>query len=199
MLSLSTPSSLDAHLVTISGQSYELNYAYDNVLRWFDLVESDLPEMVIAYRTLLMFVGPVDATDEETLTVYQQVVNDVSQHPYGNDAQPAEVSKWERAFDFNKDAEAIFASFMEQYHIDLVEAKGKLSWFKFKAMLDGLDPETPLERIIKIRKADLSEYKGKALNEIVEAQNYYSLAQTEEERKEKADYDLQKQFDNMIF
>lgn len=174
-----------------------MDYAYDNVLRWFDLIESDLPEEVKATRTFLMFVGAVDATDDDIVRTFKVVSEDVSQHPYGNTIESDPVGKWDRAFDFNLDSGAIYASFMQTYHINLLEEKGKMSWFEFKALLDGLDQDSIFERIVRIRKADLSEYKGKQLNEMVECQQYYSLAQTPEDQQAKSDYEMQKQFERM--
>ena len=197
MLSLSTPSKEDHKFIELTTGVYELDYSYDNVLRWFNLVESDLPEEIKATRTFLMFVGPVDATDDDIVKTFKTVSEDVSKHPYGNTVESDPVGKWDRAFDFELDSGAIYASFMQTYHIDLMEQKGKMSWFKFKALLDGLDPESIFERIVRIRKADLSEYKGKQLNEMVDCKEYYSLAQTPEDQKAKNDYEMQKQFDQM--
>ena len=199
MLSLSTPSRADRSFIELTTGVFELDYAYDNVLRWFDLVESDLPDEVKATRTFLMFVGAVNATDEDVVKTFKRVSEDVSKHPYGNTIESDPVGKWDRTFDFELDSEAIYASFMQTYHIDLLEEKGKMSWFKFKALLDGLDPESIFERIVRIRKADLSEYKGKQLNEMVECQQYYSLAQTPEDQQAKNDYEMQKQFERMGF
>ncbi|AAC00542.1 hypothetical protein [Lactobacillus phage LL-H] len=83
MLSLSTPSKEDHKFIELTTGVYELDYSYDNVLRWFNLVESDLPDEVKATRTFLMFVGPVDATDDDIVKTFQTVSEDVSKHPYG--------------------------------------------------------------------------------------------------------------------
>lgn len=197
MLSLSTPSSADPSFIELTTGRFELNYSFDNVLRWFDLIDSDLPDEAKAFRTFLMFVGAVEATDADVATVFKRVSEDVSHHPYGNTVESEPVGKWDRAFDFELDAGAIYASFMQTYHINLLEEKGKMSWFEFKALLDGLDSESIFERIIRIRKADLSDYKGKQLNEMVDCKEYYSLAQTPEDQKAKSDYEMQKQFDRM--
>lgn len=197
MLSLSAPSSADRSFIELTTGVFELNYSFDNVLRWFDLVDSDLPDEAKAFRTFLMFVGAVDATDADVAAVFKRVSEDVSHHPYGNTVESEPVGKWDRAFDFELDAGAIYASFWQTYHINLLKEKGKMSWFEFKALLDGLDQDSIFERIIRIRKADLSEYKGKQLNEMVDCKEYYSLAQTPEDQQAKNDYEMQKQFERM--
>lgn len=197
MLSLSTPSKADHSFIELTTGQYELDYSFDNVLRWFDLVDSELPDEAKALRTFLMFVGAVDATNDDVAAVFKRVSEDVSHHPYGNTTESEPVGKWDRAFDFELDAGAIYASFWQTYHINLLKEKGKMSWFEFKALLDGLDQDSIFERIVRIRKADLSEYKGKQLNEMVECQQYYSLAQTPEDQQAKNDYEMQKQFERM--
>ena len=50
--------------------------------------------------------------------------------------------------DYDKDAPYIYAAFLEQYGIDLIDAR--LHWYKFLALLHGLH-DTELNRIIAAR------------------------------------------------
>ena len=54
----------------------------------------------------------------------------------------------ERVIDYEVDAPYIYAAFMEQYGIDLIETR--LHWYKFTALLHGLH-DTELNRIINAR------------------------------------------------
>ena len=54
----------------------------------------------------------------------------------------------ERVIDYEIDAPYIYAAFMEQYGIDLIETS--LHWYKFLALLHGLH-DTELNRIISAR------------------------------------------------
>ena len=54
----------------------------------------------------------------------------------------------ERVLDYEIDAPYIYAAFMEQYGIDLIETS--LHWYKFLALLHGLH-DTELNRIISAR------------------------------------------------
>ncbi|AZA17218.1 MAG: hypothetical protein DQL93_0195 (endogenous virus) [Lactobacillus phage ViSo-2018b] len=198
MLSLSTPSKEDHRFVELTTGVYELDYSYDNVLRWFNLVESDLPDEVKATRTFLMFVGPVDATDEDIVKTLKTVSEDVSKHPYGNTVESDPVGKWDRAFDFDLDSGAIYASFMQTYHIDLLEEKGKMSWFKFKALLDGLDSESifeknnldPQGRLERLQRQTAQRNGG--LKGVLQPG-----ANSRRPKKAKNDYEMQKQFEQM--
>jgi hypothetical protein len=54
-------------------------------------------------------------------------------------------------FDFDIDAELIYASFMKDYGINLFKEQGKLQWSEFNALLANLSEETPLRQVIRIR------------------------------------------------
>ncbi|MCB6839942.1 bacteriophage Gp15 family protein [Weissella viridescens] len=80
-------------------------------------------------------------------------------------------------YDFEQDAGAIYASFLMQYHIDLLNEVDKLSWFKFSTLFENLSEKTPIKKIIAIRSDDLSGYieDPEQLTMITEQQDYYHL------------------------
>lgn len=59
----------------------------------------------------------------------------------------------DRVIDFEQDADAIYASFLQQYGIDLVDVP-YLHWGKFLVLLSGLDAKTALGARITIRTTD---------------------------------------------
>ena len=58
------------------------------------------------------------------------------------------------AFDYQCDAGYIVAAFQQAYGIDLTA--DKVHWWRFKALLHALPPETPLGKIVEIRGKDTS-------------------------------------------
>ncbi len=63
----------------------------------------------------------------------------------------------ERYFSYTKDADAIYASFMQCYGISLTRELYKtiserLQWDEFKALFNGLADDTYIRRIINIRQ-----------------------------------------------
>lgn len=64
---------------------------------------------------------------------------------------------------------------MEQYGIDLIKEQGKLHWDKFKALLDGLGPDTQFRRIVTIRQRTTDGLEGEELAALMEQQQYYRL------------------------
>lgn len=62
-------------------------------------------------------------------------------------------------YDFEYDAEYIYAAFMGQYGIDLTTAS--LHWYQFKALFMGLDENCKMCKIMEYRSIDLSKIKDK--------------------------------------
>lgn len=65
-----------------------------------------------------------------------------------------------RDMDFEQDADAIYASFLTAYGLDLTEIPF-LHWYKFLALLGTLTEDAPLMRRIALRKLDTSKLRGK--------------------------------------
>lgn len=76
----------------------------------------------------------------------------------------------EQPFDFEKDADLIYAGFMQQYHIDLQESN--MHWWKFMILLENLGSETRLSRVMEYRTIDT---KNRRLSK--EERSFYSALQ----------------------
>lgn len=61
----------------------------------------------------------------------------------------------EPTLDYRCDADYIVGAFQQAYNIDLTA--DKVHWWRFKALLHALPPETPMGRIMEIRTTDTSE------------------------------------------
>lgn len=83
-----------------------------------------------------------------------------------NDKQP---------FDFNEDADLIYAGFLQQYGIDL--QKEDMHWWKFMILLENLGSETRLQKIMEYRTIDTaSKHLSKEQRKYYQAmQGYYGL------------------------
>lgn len=80
--------------------------------------------------------------------------------------------------DFEEDGDYIYASFMQEYRIDLIDEQGKLPWKKFLYLFNGLSADTKIKQIMRIRDMELPEYNGKnrkQRQEIMELKSYYAL------------------------
>ena len=108
-----------------------------------------------------------------------EITGYISKSAYGNDPVESDVVSSEvntqKLFSYTQDAGAIYASFKQQYNIDLIVEQGKMHWDVFKALFDGLDENTYFRRILDIRRKNVSDLQGKELTSATEAQNYYEL------------------------
>lgn len=80
--------------------------------------------------------------------------------------------------DFEEDGDYIYASFMQEYHIDLINEQGRLPWKKFLFLFNGLSADTKIKQVMRIRDMELPEYNGKNMKhrqELMELKSYYAL------------------------
>jgi hypothetical protein len=177
-----TDSLKDSYLY--AGKKYPLNLAYDNVLRFYDLLDDthfkSSEKVIIAFQ---MFFGFDPSIEDGDLIVkgFEDISHYISMKPYGNGDEDDDVEQGQLAVDqrkrysFKQDAAAIYSSFMEQYGLDLINLQGKLHWDKFKALFQGLGPKTYFQRIIGIRTRDIKDLKGQELTDAMEAKEFYEL------------------------
>lgn len=164
--------------IAYKGREYPIDLTFDNVLRFYQLLDDadfDEAEKIIA-AFHIFFDESIPEDPEFLMNVVKLLGEYVSASPYGNDVKNSDSTQVPiRYFSFTQDAPAIYASFMEQYGIDLVEEQGKLHWDKFKALLDGLGPETQFRQIVSIRQRKADELEGEELTQLMEQQQYYRL------------------------
>ena len=164
--------------IAYQGREYPIDLSYDNVLRFYQLLDDvgfDEGEKIIA-AFHIFFDDEVPDDPEFLMNVFQLLGEYVSASPYGGDTVDLQDNKAPiRYFSFQQDAPAIYASFMDQYGIDLIEEQGKLHWDKFKALLDGLGPDTQFRRIVAIRQRTTDGLEGEELAALMEQQQYYRL------------------------
>ncbi|SFC83289.1 Bacteriophage Gp15 protein [Streptococcus gallolyticus] len=180
--------------LVLNGKEYQLFLSFDNVLKVFDMWSDDCyPVQIKPQLALVKLTHDADfkAMDFETaLEVYIQVFDDYIKSVKANDEvdrydlEGNVLPKRQRETDeddkplysLKYDGEYIFSSFMQAYHIDLIEEQGKLHWQKFNALLSGLPDGTKLVEVMKIRawkpqKGDSSKEKQR----MYELQEEYAL------------------------
>lgn len=137
------------------GKKYELNFAYDNILRFFQLFDDNSfnkYEKVSLQFQLLVGIG-INVPLDKMIEVIKYAVDLLGESPY-----QSVTSNPVKMFDYEQDSEAIYASFIQQYNIDLIEEKGKLDYFKFRALFTNLSSNTPFQQIVHIRSEDPSKH-----------------------------------------
>lgn len=59
--------------------------------------------------------------------------------------------------DFEEDGDYIYASFMQEYGIDLIDQQGKLPWRKFLWLFNGLGADTKIKQVMHIREMEIPQ------------------------------------------
>lgn len=174
----------------INGKEYKLDLSFDNVLRLIDMLnDKELTDAEQIELGLEMLIGT--KLPEYTLKQKEEIFHQLFHETIGKDAEnnvpvdlegnPMPQAEEKRVYSIKQDAPYIYASFYQDYGIDLFEMHGKLHWEKFKALLIGLRPDTKFKEIIEIRTMDLPTGKGmeKQRRKIRELKEFYKLKENE--------------------
>lgn len=194
MLSLKQP--LDDK-IRINGGEYDLNLTFDNVLRWYELIDdkkiSDTGKILLAFE---MFVPDCEADLNTQIDTVQSIAKYIADSP-DDDQETADQTQY---YSFSKDAEYIFASFLQEYGIDLLDQQGIMRWEKFIALFRGMRDSTKINQIIGIRAADLptgdSESEKAERERLVRLKNAYAL--DSEQNRQAQETEMNNMFDALV-
>ena len=166
------------NVIYLGNCKFKVNPAFDVVLKIQRLYKEDgLDDKLKAEQALKMLVKnrfklwllTFNEKVELLNLVYKQCINTASR-PKTRQKMPV--------LDFEYDAEYIYASFVLDYGIDLIDVQGKLSWKKFIALFEGLSEKTKIREVMRIRSMEIPQYNGhnqKQIQEIQELKSYYAL------------------------
>lgn len=181
------------------GKTIHLGLAFDNVLRMFEVFNhflfSSYEKIDIALEILIKeydLIEDMDIQEKNALLLF--IMNQF----LGIDTNDNQDSTSKKVFDFQQDAGIIYASFMNCYHIDLIEQQGKLHWMKFIQLFNHLDDKSKFKEVVNIRKMPMpKQEKGNEeyRKQIAEMKRIYALdkPKTEEDSQEK----INKVFDSL--
>lgn len=180
---LSLTDKLDSTLVVTGVGELPVNLAYNTVLKWYSIGEDKRMRIVDKIRVgwQLFFNGVVldfgSADDYEVASrAISELLEYINEDPYNvPDEANSSSAPSPEVFSYSQDAEAIYASFIYDYGIDLIEERDKMRWEKFRALFNNLSPNSPFRRIVEIRQSDTRGLKGEELVKLTEAQSYYRL------------------------
>lgn len=163
--------------IEIEGNLYKLDLSFDNVLRWYQLMQDDkVNEYGKIEIAFMMFIIDCPNVDIE---VKITTVHEISKYLSGksDDDEEENDGNYEQKeyFNFEQDANYIYSAFRQQYGINLIKEKGKLRWEEFIALLNGLSNDTKFMEIVEIRATDLPS--GSDANAIAEKQRLLKLKQ----------------------
>ena len=164
-------------------EEIEIDLSFDNILDIFDVLKMvELSEYHRAELCLTLLFGEDVIEDVDIIDVWNEVYElylDSTQEElvkYDLAGNPMPTKKVEPLIDIDQDAEYLYSSFIQAYGINLIKEQGRLHWFEFKALLNGLPENTIIKQIIHIRsyepgEHDSAEYK----KQMQDLQDFYRL------------------------
>lgn len=163
--------------IKFDGETYQINLAFDNVIKYLELVEDDSENKEL--EALKLFFGDQEIPlDPDFIESSFKLINEtITKSAY----QGSFSKDWsmniapQHIYSYKQDADAIYSSFMMQYHIDLLKERGKMHWCVFRALFDGLSEDTPIQRIIELRQKNLTDVSDEQRGKVMQLQQYYAL------------------------
>lgn len=159
--------------VEINEKKYSIDLSFDNVIRVFDLMKDEaFEEEERIYLAMKMFLDcDVLEKDEEcNFEMLIEAFNYIKEEflvadkeetgPVDLQGNPMPVAKTKELYSLTHDADYIYASFLQAYGMDLIDAQGELEWDKFNALLNGLPSNTKFKEVIEIRQRPFAKGKG---------------------------------------
>lgn len=164
--------------MNIDGHQYKINTDFRIMLRIEKLLQEENENK--AEKVFQLFYGElpkdIEKATEQFLWFYR----------CGKPEKQAEKGKGEtakRIYSFEYDGEYIFAAFLDQYSIDLVEIE-TLHWWKFRALFEALKPDHVFCEIRKCRSIQITNDMTKSQREYYRAMkklHALPVSQTEQE------------------
>lgn len=137
-----------------------LIYEYDE-----HVSELDFLEQLEIYKFVLKEFLEIDLEDNKE---EESTLN-------GDSPPPKKLMDWE------KDAGLIYASFLNEYGIDLHQELGNLSWAKFMALLEHLGDKTAFKQVVQYRDMEVPSTKQADYREhVIKMKERYSLEDPED-------------------
>lgn len=158
----------------VDGHDYAVNWGFRHSLLFEGLMlDAGVPPVLKLQQALSLYYPVMPANAEAALEGALWFWRCGRQRPEAGTA--AGGGKKPRLFDFEQDAPYLYAAFMRDYGIDLTAESG-LHWWKFCALLEGLDRDNLFCRILEYRGADLEGMNGEQRRFYTEMQRRYALA-----------------------
>ena len=171
----------------INGTTYQMDMSFDNILRLIDMLnDQTLTDRTQVETGLQMLIGTSldEMDDEKRVEIFQTLfVQSVQSEKTEEEAvdiagnsMPSVKQESKELYSLIEDAEYIYASFMQDYGIDLIELQGKLHWRKFSALLSGLRDDTKFKKVLEIRQMEIPpKATPKEKKAILDAKRAYAL------------------------
>ena len=157
----------------------KVNPAFDTVLEIQKLYqEKEITDLEKVNQALHMLVENEKVLNLLTILEKKKLLEVITQKHISIKKRHQPKANGAPVLDFEEDGDYIFASFMQDYQIDLIKEQGRLPWKKFMYLFNGLSEQTKIRQVMRIRSTDIPHYNGKngkQIQEIQDLKSYYAL------------------------
>ena len=141
--------------ITICGAEYEIDTDFRTAIRFTQLMQrADVDDVTKLDIAIFMFFGATPLPD------LQEAVARIMQfYRCGKDIKKTTgkaVEMAQRIYDYEYDADLIYAAFLEQYGLDLQDIP-YMHWWKFRALFSGLSEQTEFLKIVGYRAIKITD------------------------------------------
>ncbi|MDA1477265.1 Gp15 family bacteriophage protein [Bacillus sp. CLL-7-23] len=175
-------------VIVLNGKEIPIDVSFDVVLRAFELGEDKAFQDVEKWDIMAeMFTSNDEDYEQmephEKIIFVQAVLENFIKEDEEQEEKQQGSSYQEKYYDFVQDADFIYASFLFDYNIDLIEQQGRLHWRKFQALLNGLSEKTKFREVVGIRTQKITrDMSRKQVENLRRLKRVYALkAKTAEE------------------
>ena len=180
--------------VEMLGEEFNVDLAFDNVLRAYEILEDkedasptfyqEMQPATKIFKALNCFGIKGSYTIAERAFLLEKVLGLANEYSQNADDYNYKEQNGEALLDYKKDAGLIYCAFLQGYGIDLFEMQGKLHWVKFLTLLNNIPDETKLAKVIGYRGVNLPAANIHNRQEIMrlrELKDIYRLEKTQEQ------------------
>ncbi len=142
--------------VELSGKDYPIYTDFKNWLKFFDMLEekglSEQEKMLLALRWFQEPISP-ELWNEGIQALIRFAIRGEIPEQSRNKGSSKKILSW------SFDAPYIYAAFLSEYHIDLLNAT--MHWHLFLALFDALPEDTPIKQRMYYRGINIGEIRDK--------------------------------------
>jgi hypothetical protein len=169
--------------VTIGGQVYAFDADFRNAIKFEQLMfDVNVPKEAQGFLVLRLFypVIPPDLPEALKKVIWFYSCGEDMRPRHGK--TPDELPPDNRIYSYEHDAPYIYAAFLAEYGIDLLDVDF-LHWWKFRALFQALREDNTICKIMGYRSADLRKLKGDQRKHYEHLKRLYALPKPRGERE----------------
>lgn len=143
---------------------------FTEIVQEYDLENITIEDYVEMMEKVISTIFYDEQKIDITISLFSQITEFYTGFTKGKKSKKNDNKK---VFDFVVDADEIYASFLQEYGIRLINEK--MHWYEFRTLFSGLSQETAIGRLIHIRTMTDKDVPKDKISELHELQEEVKL------------------------